>query len=249
MSWMAGFHAVRQTLATDPGRARGLYYLKGRRDGRVQELIGLAKTAGVRFQAVDRSWLDARSEGPHQGVLLFCESGQTMDEPAFEQLMSELARPCLLLVLDGVTDPRNFGACLRSAAAAGVQAVLVPERNSAPLSDVALKTAAGAAEIVPVVRVKNLARRLDWLKGEGVWLVGADAEGANLWSEVDLTANIAIVMGDEGKGLRRLTRDKCDHLVRIATTVPIGSLNVSVATGVLLFEARRQRLATEAGAS
>ena len=241
MSYALGFHAVREVLEHQPERVRSVYYTRGRRDARVQEIIALAKSAGARFEAVDRQWLDARVEGKHQGVAALCHAVAVQDEGAFEALFESLERPRFLLLLDGVSDPRNLGACLRSADAAGVQAVLWPERNSAPVNDLARKTAAGGAERIPLFSVKNLARRLSWLKDQGVWLIGADEGGDVLWSEADLSGDIAIVMGSEGKGLRRLTREACDVVASIPMQGSVASLNVSVATGVMLFEAVRQR--------
>jgi len=145
------------------------------------------------------------------------------------------------LVLDGISDPRNLGACLRSAKAAGVQAVLLPKRRSAPLNAAALKTAAGAAESLFIVEVSNLARRLDWLQQQGVWLIGAAGEGTQSWTSVDMTPDIAVIVGGEEKGLRVLTRKHCDQLIHIPMAGGVESLNVSVATGIILFEAVRQR--------
>ena len=147
----------------------------------------------------------------------------------------------LLLVLDGVTDPRNLGACLRSANAAGVDAVLLPKRHSAPLNAAALKTAAGGAESLKLVEVTNLARRLAWLKDQGIWIIGAAGEGKLQWNTVDLTVGCALVVGSEDRGLRALTEKCCDQLVHIPMSGTVSSLNVSVACGVLLFEAVRQR--------
>jgi 23S rRNA (guanosine2251-2'-O)-methyltransferase len=241
VSYALGFHAVRLALTSHPERVRTVYYARGRRDARVQEVIALAREAAVRFEAVDRSWLDARVEGNHQGVAALCHALSVADEAAFEAAFAGFTSPRLLLVLDGVSDPRNLGACLRSANAAGVQAVLWPERNSAPVNDLALKTAAGGAEDLLLVRVKNLARRLNWLKDQGVWLVGADERGETAWCDADLTGDVALVMGGEGTGLRRLSREACDTVCNIPMQGSVSSLNVSVATGVFLFEAVRQR--------
>ncbi len=241
MSYAAGFHAVREVLQGHPERVRTVYYARGRRDARVQEVIALAKAANVRFEAVDRSWLDGRVEGKHQGVAAYCHALSIADEKAFEAAFAALPQPRLLLVLDGVSDPRNLGACLRSANAAGAQAVIWPERNSAPVNELALKTAAGGAENLLLVSAKNLARRLSWLQEQGVWLVGADERGEVDWCDVDFSGDIAVVMGSEGSGLRRLTREACDVLCRIPMLGSVESLNVSVATGVMLYEAVRQR--------
>ena len=147
----------------------------------------------------------------------------------------------MILVLDSITDPRNLGACLRTANAAAVDVVIVPKRNSAPLSAVAMKTAQGGAEDLFIVQVTNLSRTLTWLKEQGVWLFGADADGDEVWQSLDSSSAIALVMGGEGRGLRRLTRSLCDKLVSIPMLGKVESLNVSVATGILLYEAVRQR--------
>jgi 23S rRNA (guanosine2251-2'-O)-methyltransferase len=216
--------------------------MKGRRDARFNELIGMARESGVRYQTVEEAWFKRRDiEGAHQGVLLECHARQLADEQTLQQRWPELGPTPLVLVLDNITDPRNFGACLRTANAAGVDVVIVPKRNSAPLSAVALKTAQGGAEDLLIVQVTNLARTLTWLKEQGVWLFGADADGDEVWQSLDSVAATALVMGSEGRGLRRLTRGLCDKLVSIPMLGKVESLNVSVASGILLYEAVRQR--------
>jgi len=215
VSQVFGIHAVTALLQEDPGRVRAVHVQRGRRDERMNALLALARGAGVRVEIAERAWLEARFE--------------------------ELPAPHLLLVLDGITDPRNLGACLRSANAAGVQAVLLPRRRSAPLNEAALKAAAGGAEGLLLVEVANLARRLEWLKAQGVWLVGADGGAELSWNEADLTGSCALVLGSEGAGMRALTRKLCDLCVSIPMTGTVPSLNVSVAAGILLFEAVRQR--------
>lgn len=241
MSQVYGLHAVSALLAADPGRVRVLYVLRGRHDRRVGELVAAARDAGVRVEHADRAWLDRRAGGSHQGVLADCQALSPVDEKTLEARWEDLGEPRLLLVLDGVTDPRNLGACLRSANAAGVQAVLLPRRRSAPLSDAALKTAAGGAEGLLLVAVANLARRLEWLKDRGVWVIGADGTSPRAYSEVDLTRDCAIVLGGEEKGMRALTARLCDERAAIPMQGTVSSLNVSVAAGILLFEAGRQR--------
>jgi 23S rRNA (guanosine2251-2'-O)-methyltransferase len=241
VSQVYGLHAVAAVVAGDPGRVRVIYVQRGRQDQRIAELLAAAREAGIRVEAADRTWLDRRAEGSHQGVLAECQALAPIDERAFEARWPELRRPRLLLVLDGITDPRNLGACLRSANAAGVQAVLLPRRRSAPLSDVALKTAAGGAEGLLLVAVSNLARRLDWLKGQGVWVIGADGAAPRAYDTVDFTRDCAIVLGGEARGMRALTARLCDELVSIPMRGTVASLNVSVAAGILLFEAMRQR--------
>ena len=241
MSQVHGIHAVRAMLANDPERVRVLYVQRGRRDRRIGTLMDRARETGVRVEVVDKQWLDRRTDGSHQGVVVDSVELALSDEFALESHLAGVQKPPLLLVLDGVTDPRNLGACLRSANAAGVDAVLLPKHHSAPLNAAALKTAAGAAESLLLVEVTNLARRLAWLQDRGIWIIGAAGEGEHLWSSVDLTVGCALVVGSEDKGLRALTRKSCDQLVRIPMSGKVSSLNVSVAAGILLFEAVRQR--------
>ena len=248
MSEVFGIHAVQAVLEEAPGRVRTLLVLKGRHDKRLQKLVTLARDARVRVDFVDRRRLDRLADGAHQGVVASCQDLEPKTERELEALWESLDSPRLLLVLDGVEDPRNLGACLRSAAAAGAQAVLLPRSRSAPLNAAALKTAAGAAERLHVVEVANLARRLDWLQARGVWVVGAAGEAEQPWTAAAMTGDLAIVLGAEQSGLRALTRKHCDDLVRIPMAAGMESLNVSVAAGVLLFEAVRQRLASEPAA-
>ncbi|MDH3644386.1 MAG: 23S rRNA (guanosine(2251)-2'-O)-methyltransferase RlmB [Gammaproteobacteria bacterium] len=236
-----GIHAVAAVVEDDPGRVRAVYLQRGRHDDRLQAVIDAARAARIRVEVVDRRRLDRLTGGSHQGIAVDCHELRLADEKAFEARFLELATPRLLLVLDGVTDPRNLGACLRSAEAAGVQAVLLPKRRSAPLNAAALKAAAGGAEALFLVQVSNLARRLEWLRDQGVWVIGAAGEGGSAWLESDFSGDAALVMGSEGKGMRALTAKCCDQLVRIPMAGAVSSLNVSVATGIMLFEARRQR--------
>lgn len=242
MTDVIGIQAVRAVLRESPERARTLFIQRGRRDARVNELITLAKAGGVRHQSVDSQWFRRRDDdAAHQGVLLDChEMAMARESELFERLPSFGAEP-LILVLDGVTDPRNFGACLRSASGAGVDAVIVPKRNSAPLSPVALKTAQGGAEDLFIVEVTNLARTLKALAELNVWIIGTDGEASMSYTEVDVSGGIAVVVGSEDKGLRRLTREHCDQLVSIPMRGSVSSLNVSVATGIVLFEVQRRR--------
>jgi len=243
MSYVYGFHAVREVLAQHPDRVRSFHYVQGRRDARVQELIALAKEAGVRFEAVDKAWLDSRIEGSHQGVAVYCQALTPIDEDRFFEQFDALPKPRLLLILDGVTDPRNLGACLRSANGAGVQAVIFPQRHTAPVNDVVLKTAAGGAEALTLVAVTNLSRCLERLKEAGIWLVGTDDAAETNWFQADLKGDVGIILGSEGEGMRRLTREACDWLVSIPMAGAVSSLNVSVAAGILLYEVVRQRVA------
>lgn len=241
MSRVYGLHAVIALLENDPGRVRLVHVQRGRRDRRIGALLETARARGIRVETADKAWLDRRCPGNHQGVVADCHQLAPLTDKAFEDGFEALAAPRLLLVLDGVTDPRNLGACLRSANAAGVQAVLLPRRRSAPLSEVALKTAAGGAEGLLLVEVANLARRLEWLKAQGVWIIGADGGAETRWSDADLTGDCAIVVGGEGEGMRSLTARLCDQRVCIPMLGTVSSLNVSVAAGILLFEVVRQR--------
>ncbi len=242
MDEIIGIQAVRAALRETPELGRTLYLMRGRRDARFNELIAMARDAGVRYQVVEDAWFKRRAiDGAHQGVLLECHIRALADERELQQRWPELGPSPLILVLDSITDPRNLGACLRTANAAGVDVVILPKRNSAPLSAVALKTAQGGAEDLFIVQVTNLARTLSWLREQGVWLYGADADGDDVWHGLDSSAATALVMGSEGSGLRRLTRSLCDKLVSIPMLGKVESLNVSVATGVLLYEVVRQR--------
>ncbi len=241
MSYVFGLHAVTALLERSPERLRALYVQRGRRDQRMGALVEAARARGIRVEAADKRWLDRRAEGSHQGVLADCHDLALSDEKDLEARWPTMTRPVLFLVLDGISDPRNLGACLRSANAAGVDAVLLPRRRSAPLNAAALKTAAGGAEDLLLVEVANLARRLEWLKDQGIWVVGTAADAVDSWTQADVAGNCAIVLGGEGGGMRALTRKTCDQLVRLPMRGSVQSLNVSVAAGILLFEAVRQR--------
>jgi 23S rRNA (guanosine2251-2'-O)-methyltransferase len=238
-----GLHAVRALLTRDPQRVTRVYLQHGRHDARADEIERLARAAGRSVERVEGSVLQARL-GPavHQGAVAEVAPLAPWSE---EQLLAAVAAAVdpLLLALDGVQDPHNLGACLRTADACGVLAVIVPRDRAAPLNAAARKVAAGAAETTPVATVTNLARTLGLLKGAGLWIVGADASGPQPAQQVDLTGGRVVVMGAEGSGLRQLTRRHCDWLVRLPSLGAVESLNVSVATGMLLYEALRQRTA------
>lgn len=234
-----GIHSVGELLARDPRRIRTLW-LSGTR-GQLADLFEQARHQKVRVDVVDRRFLDNKVHGTHQGVVAQCHAATLEDEAALEDKLASLAHPALVLALDGVQDPRNLGACLRSAAAAGVDAVLLPRRRSAPVSAVARKTASGAAEALFLVDVGNLAQALDRLKQAGFSIVGAAGDAPTAWVDADFSGPTVLVIGGEENGLRALTRSKCDTLAAIPMTGSVGSLNVSVATGILLFEAVRQR--------
>ena len=237
-----GIHAVRVLLSRHPQRVRRVLLGAGRDAGRLAEIRGLAQRAGVQVGTADDATLDRLAGGErHQGVVAEVQARAGDPETQLEEALEAAAGAPLLLVLDGVQDPHNLGACLRSADAAGVAAVIVPRDRAAGLTPVVRKVAAGAAETVPLVAVVNLARTLRDLRERGIWLVGTDDAADRTLYDADLKGPVALVMGSEGEGLRRLTRECCDQLVSIPMAGAVESLNVSVATGVVLFEAVRQR--------
>ena len=237
-----GLHAVRTLLQQHPERAALLILQKDRKDARVNELVQLAQASSIKTEWRDGRELDRLAgDERHQGACLQIRSVGVLGEGALDDLLDSATTPPLLLVLDGVQDPHNLGACLRTADAAGVTAVIVPKDRAAGLSATVRKVASGAAETVPLIQVTNLARTLRWLKEREVWIVGTDDQAPHSFHEARLTGALAIVLGAEGTGLRRLTRENCDDLVSIPMRGVVESLNVSVATGVLLYEALRQR--------
>lgn len=240
---LAGFHAVLARVRQAPGSVREVYVDAARRDKRMTGLISSLKDQGVVCHVVDGQRLDQLAQGVrHQGVVAIVEAltlAQDIDE-VFDNMQSAP----LLLVLDGVTDPHNLGACLRTADAAGVHAVIAPKDRAVGLSPVVERVACGATQSVPYIMVTNLARQLRDLKDRGVWLIGTDERAPQTLHEVDQSGAVAWIMGAEGAGMRRLTRELCDHLVHIPMAGSVESLNVSVATGVCLFETVRQRAAS-----
>jgi len=237
-----GIHSVRVLLSRHPQRVRRVLLADGREAGRLAEIRALADRAGIQVTAADDVLLDKLAEGQrHQGAVaeLLPQAGDP--ETQLEEALEAAGSAPLLLVLDGVQDPHNLGACLRSADAAGVTAVIVPRDRAAGLTPVVRKVAAGAAESLPLVQVTNLARALRDLKDLGVWIVGTEGEADKDLYSADLKGPLAIVMGAEGAGMRRLTRDLCDFTVGLPMLGTVESLNVSVATGIVLYEALRQR--------
>jgi 23S rRNA (guanosine2251-2'-O)-methyltransferase len=236
-----GIHAVKALLESDPQRFLEVFVLKGRDDRRLRPLIEELEAAGLVVQVANRQWLDEKSEGAvHQGIIAKVREGRQYQEQDLPDLLAGLAQP-FLMILDGVTDPHNLGACLRSADAAGVDAVIVPRDRSAQLNATAKKVACGAAESVPLIRVTNLARTMRLLQEQNVWIVGTAGEADHTLYQTTFNGPIALVMGAEGEGMRRLTREHCDELISIPMAGSVSSLNVSVATGVCLFEIVRQR--------
>lgn len=242
MSKLIGIHAVREALAS--GRAlERVVVAHGRHGERMEEIVALARNRGIPVRFEDRRQLDRLAETEHhQGIVALAAAKRAVD---LEDLLEQAGKPALLVLLDGVEDPRNLGAIVRTALAAGANGVVIPERRSAGLTETVAQTSAGALEHLPVARVKNVARAMEQMKEAGLWLVGLDERGTGTYAEADLTGPIALVLGGEGKGLHELTRKQCDFVVRIPTTGPVKSLNVSVAAGVVLFEAVRQRSANK----
>jgi 23S rRNA (guanosine2251-2'-O)-methyltransferase len=242
MKVLAGFHAVTARLRQRPETVNEIYIDATRKDGRAKDLKQLAERLNVRMIPVDSKRLDGMSGGArHQGVVA---QAQDVDMPKFiEDVLDGLQEPPLLLILDGVQDPHNLGACLRVADGAGAHAVIAPKDRSVGLTLAAIKVASGAAETVPYIPVTNLARTMRDLKDRGIWLIGTDDEAPESIYKAKLDGALALVLGAEGEGLRRLTKDTCDGLVSIPMMGSVESLNVSVASGVCLYEARRRRLA------
>lgn len=236
-----GFHAVAARLRHDPQNIRELYWAAGRQDARMRNLLQQAESRGVRTLPVDAARLDALSgHARHQGVVAKVAAQQTY--LTLDDVLDHLAEPALLLVLDGVTDPHNLGACLRVADAAGAHAVIAPKDRACGLNATAIKVASGAADTVPYIVVTNLARTLREIKERGIWTIGAAGEATQAIYAIEQKGATAWVLGAEGEGLRRLTRETCDELAKIPMFGTVESLNVSVAAGICLFEARRQRL-------
>ncbi|TQV86944.1 23S rRNA (guanosine(2251)-2'-O)-methyltransferase RlmB [Aliikangiella coralliicola] len=236
-----GIHAVESFLEKSPERVIQLFLQKNRHDKKLSHIEKLANNAGLRFQQVDKRKMDDWINGNHQGVIAEVKINDAlMNENQLLELAEE-KQDLLLLVLDGVTDPHNLGACLRTADASGVDAVVVPKDRSASLTAVARKVACGAAEHVPVVKVTNLSRFLTKLKQQNVWVIGTAGEATSDLYQTQFSGATALVMGAEGSGMRRLTREQCDQLIKIPMSGSVSSLNVSVATGVCLFEIVRQR--------
>lgn len=235
-----GFHAVTSRVRVRAESVREIFVDMKRVDKRMQDLMAVAKAKNVRVMQVDAARIDGLTgHARHQGVLALVEP--TALPQFIEDVLEPLTVPPLLLVLDGVTDPHNLGACLRVADAAGAHAVIAPKDRSVGLTAVAMKVASGAAENIPYITVTNLARTLRELKERNIWLVGTAEDGERDLYHASITGPLAWVLGAEGEGLRRLTRETCDEIVSIPMFGSVESLNVSVAAGVCLFESRRQR--------
>lgn len=237
-----GIHAVTSIVRHNPERLIELFVLQGRRDKALEPILQAAGKAGVRAQECQRKTLDQKAQGEnHQGVIAVVTPPKHYQESDLPGLVEGAAGNVCFLVLDNVTDPHNLGACLRTADAAGVTAVIVPKDKSAKITSTVSKVASGAAETMPFVVVTNLARALRELQELGVWVIGTAGEATQSLYAVDLKGPVALVMGAEGSGMRRLTREHCDELIAIPLAGSVSSLNVSVAAGVCLFEVVRQR--------
>lgn len=240
--WIVGIHPVESALRHDAERVHEVLVEQGARNARLRGVSDLARETGVAVHARPRDQLDRLAgKARHQGVVARYEVPPARHESELPGLVEAAGARALFLVLDGVTDPHNLGACLRSAAAAGATAVIVPKDRAVGMTPVVRRAAAGAAERVPLVEASNLARALRLLKDAGVWLVGLAGEGTQSLYATDLKGPLALVMGSEGEGMRRLTRETCDFVAHIPMPGAMESLNVSVATGIALFEAVRQR--------
>lgn len=234
---ICGVHAVYEALISGKQPLERIYVARETHSPKLKELMELAKERGVPVRREERAVIDRMAAGAvHQGIVAICGE---FEYAAFEQVLSS-ERP-LVVVLDGVEDPHNLGAVIRTAEACGATGIIVPERHSAPLSTTVIKAAAGALAHVPVVRVKNLVSAIDELKVKGLWIVGVDPAGDRMWTDFDYKGPIALVLGGEHKGVRRLVREHCDVLVRLPMQGRIASLNISVAAGVVLYEIVRQR--------
>lgn len=237
-----GIHPIRMLLQREPERVLELIHAESREDKKLQEIISLAKTHSIAIHSKIKKDLDHQFPNTHhQGVVARIRPKDLYDENDLEALIEHQTLPPLFLILDGVQDPHNLGACLRTADAAGVTAVIIPKDRSCGVTPSVRKVSAGASESVPIVQVGNLARTLEKLKKLGVWLIGASAETKQSLFETDLKGPIAVVLGAEGTGLRHLTQEHCDILMHIPMVGMVESLNVSVAAGISLFEAFRQR--------
>ena len=243
LSKLFGLHSVQAALDYSPNKIHKAWVDSGRQDKRLAQAVDDLLALGIEPEKVDRKKLDRLSDNNnHQGIVIEVEMPGEMSESDLKTAVENLSETALFLVLDNVQDPHNLGACLRTADATGVHGVIITKDNATGITPTVCKVASGAAETVPVYQVTNLSRTLRWLKGEGLWIMGAAGETAETVYKTDFTVPMALVVGAEGKGLRRLTKEQCDVLVSVPMKGQVDSLNLSVATGVLLYEAVRQRL-------
>ncbi|MCH9770384.1 MAG: 23S rRNA (guanosine(2251)-2'-O)-methyltransferase RlmB [Gammaproteobacteria bacterium] len=242
-----GYHATRAVLMTQPGLVNQLYCARQEKNLRQQELLKLAEELALPVKQISNQQMKSliAKNANHQGLLADCTALPEYSEADLLALLNKLNEPVLLLALDGVQDPHNLGACLRAALAFGAHGVLIPKNRAVGITSAVRKVACGAAELVPVVQVTNLSRSLRKLQDKGAWVVGMASENELPLAEIDLSGDIVIVMGGEGDGMRRLTKEHCDYLARIDINQHMESLNVSVAAGIALYEVSRQRNTAE----
>lgn len=239
MSVLHGINPVAEALRASPEKIERICIERGQKNPRIQELIELARRHQVRISFEEKSWLDRKAQGErHQGILCYTAEMATF---AAEEILEQAKSPGLLVLLDGIEDPHNLGAILRSAEAAGADGVFLPQHRSANLSATVIKTSAGAASHVKLARIPNLAQLLELLKKRGFWVAGLAAEAHQPIWEIDFTMPTALVLGNEGSGLHKLVKQKCDFLVSLPIRGNVGSYNVSVAAGIALYEVLRQR--------
>jgi 23S rRNA (guanosine2251-2'-O)-methyltransferase len=246
-SKLFGLHSVQAALNYSPDKIRKVWIDQQRQDQRLSQILNELVTLGIELEKIDRKKLDRLSEGNnHQGIVVEVSLPDELSESDLKTAVGKLTSTPLLLVLDNVQDPHNLGACLRSADATGVHGVIITKDNATGITPTVCKVASGAAETVPVYQVTNLSRTLRWLKEQGIWVFGAAGGTEHSLYQTDMTVPMALVVGAEGKGMRRLTREQCDMLVSLPMLGQVESLNLSVATGVLLYEVLRQRLGKQA---
>ncbi len=244
LSKIVGLHAVQSALQYSPNKITQAWVDGQRQDQRLARVIEDLEAHGVTPEKTERKKLDRFAEGSqHQGIVIEVEMPGELPESELKTAVQTLTAPALFLVLDHVQDPHNFGACLRTADATGVNGVIITKDNAAGITPTVCKVASGAAETVPVYQVTNLARTLRWLKEQGIWVFGAAGESAQSVYQADFSVPMALVIGAEGKGLRRLTQEQCDMRIALPMWGSVESLNLSVAAGVLLYEVLRQRTA------
>lgn len=241
-TFLNGVHSIQNALEHDAENITQLWVAENKRNPRIDKLLARAESLGLKIESTTPSALDRLTGSrKHQGIVAEYTAQDVASENDLFDMVTNASEPLLLLVLDGVTDPHNLGACLRTAEGTGVNAVIAPKDKSASLTPTARKVASGAAETLPFVQVTNIARTLQLLKDAGVWITGTSDKADQTLYQGNYTGHTAIVMGAEGTGLRRLTEESCDHLISIPMAGSVSSLNVSVATGVVLYEAVRQR--------
>ncbi len=243
MSVLYGINAVSEALKASPEKIERICVERGQKNSRIQEIVKLARESHVQISFEERSWLDRKAEGSrHQGVLCYAAEMETFDS---EEILAQAKSPGLLIILDGIEDPHNLGAILRSAEAAGADGVFLPQHRSASLSATVVKASAGAASHIKLARITNIAQLIESLKEKGYWIAGLDAAADQPIWKIDLTGPIALILGSEGSGMHRLVRQKCDFLASLPISGKVSSYNVSVAAGIALYEVLRQRALRE----